>query len=262
MSISLPFTRLPLAQSILAALSLLLLAVPSFAQDEYDWAERVDRPSNGWLDFPHGSKATIETEPCCASSFTGKWPNPEEASLLKQLAGKVARDDTILRLALDGGRTLKIVDCRDGNLCKAQEREHQLVGWWPAARQYIVRVYVGGLPWFDLISQKDGSSTSVLEVPILSPSARYAIAFQSGPISGLRINVIDLATDPPKVVDVATPTCAGFDANTLLRPNPIWVDDTLLRFEGNQFWPSESPLHIYKGKVLLRIGHGRPQWEC
>jgi hypothetical protein len=264
----LPITRLPITRLIVTALSLLLLATPSFAQDNYDWAERVYRPADGWLDFPHGSKAAIEAEPCCGSSFTGKWPDPSEAPLLKQLAGKAARDDTVLRLALDGGRSLKITDCRDADVCKAQAREHRLVGWWPGTRHYIVRVYVGGPPWFDLISQKDGSSTSVIDVPLLSPSGRYAIAFRSGPVTDLQINVIDLATDPPKVVDVAPPPCAAFDNRySLLPPNPVWADDNHVRFEGDMPWlPPDSLYRRYTGKALLRIGHGpnlgRPQWEC
>lgn len=249
---------MPLTRSVVTTLFLLLLAGPAWAQND-DWAVSAYRPAGGWLDFPRGSKASIDAEPCCAPTNGGTQPSPTEAPTLKQLAGHVSRDGEVLRLGLDGGRTLKITDCPDFQYCNAQTRVHRLVGWWPAQRYYLVEVrYEGGPPGVYLISERDGSATVVLDRPVLSPSGRYAIAFMSSPVVAVLTTIIDLATDPPKVVDVARPNCAGFDDQTFLRPKPVWIDDTTLRFEGD-LWPG---VHIYTGKVLLRVGVGRPRWEC
>jgi hypothetical protein len=249
-----------IARSIVTTLFLLLLVVPSLAQN-YDWAERTERPSNGWLDFPKGTRATIEAAPCCAPASGGKLPDAVEAEILTQLAGHVSRDDTILRLGLEGGRTLKILDCFDSDVCQAQARVHRLVAWWPASRHYLVDVYVegGGPYWVYLISEKDGSATPVMTLPVLSPSGRYAIALLSTPVTDPHyFNVIDLTVDPPKVIDVGKPSCAGFDPNSLLRPTPVWVDDSHVRFDGNPPWLNIDLTH----KQLLNIAGARPVWEC
>ena len=248
----------PSGRAAVTILTILLLAAPSFAKD-YDWAVRVSRPANGWLDSPRGSKATIEAEPCCAPANGGTQPDPEEAPILKQLDGRVSRNDGILRLALDGGRTLKITDCPDFSKCDAQTRVHRLIGWWPAQRYYLVEVgFEGGPPGVFLISERDGSSTLVNTWPNLSPSGRYAVAVLSTPVVDDYFQVIDLGTDPPKVVDFEKPPCAGFDPRSFLRPNLVWVDDTHVRFDGRPSWNGADLVH----KQLLRIGPGRPQWEC
>ena len=243
-----------LARSIVTAL-VLLGAAPAVAQTLKD-SDRTAVPSKGLL---WGSKMTVESLPCCAQP-NGKLPDTAEAATLKQLAGHAWRDGTILKLELDGGRSLKITDCDDENACEADRfRRHRLVGWWPALRLYVVNVplYEGNLAY--LISAKDGRTTQVAAPPVLSPSAHQAVALQSNLMAGVILQTIDLAAEPPKVTDIDDmPTCKGFGADSFLRPKPVWVDDGHVRFEGVSPQPGDNATN----KQLLKIGSGKPAWEC
>lgn len=239
----------------LIVVTLLLGASPAFAQHLKD-ADRTALPSKGLL---WGSKMTVEAQPCCAKP-NGKLPDAAETAMLKQLAGHAWRDGTILKLELDGGRSLKITDCDDENACEADRfRRHRLVGWWPASRLYVVNVplYEGSLTY--LISAKDGRTTQVTAPPILSPSGQQAVALQSNLMTGVILETIDLTVSPPKVTEIeAMPTCKGFGKDSFLRPKPVWVDDTHVRFDGVSPQPGDNP----NNKQLLRIGGGKPAWEC
>ncbi len=252
-----------IARSIVTGLCVALLAVPSLAQDFYDWADRSEMPL--W--------ASIEAKPCCLPANNGGSPDVAEAVVLKQLAGRAARDGAVLRLALEGGRTLRIEDCDDSSICKAPENAYRLAAWWPAYRLYLVHVEQSGVvkPTY-LVSEKDGRTTVVSTMPVLSPSGRYGIALLSSPTQNVRIDIVDLAADPPRTVSVAPPSCAAFDSGlSLLPPHPVWADDNHVRFDGDMPWlPADSDYRVYKGKAVLRIGSGpglgpgsgRPQWEC
>jgi hypothetical protein len=243
-------TRL-IASTLLAV----LLAAPSYAQD--DKAEQTLMPSKGLL---WGSKMTIEAQPCCAPASGGKQPDKAEAAVLAKLSGHVSRDNDILRLGLEAGRTLKITDCADETACEADRfRKHRLAGWWPVPGYYVVKVLLYEADLAYLISEKDGRTTQVAAVPVLSPSGRRAVALQSNQMTGMILQLIDLTAAPPKVVEFDTlPTCAGFGPDSFLRPIPVWVDDSHVRFEGVSSQPGDNP----NNKQLLRIGAGAPQWEC
>jgi hypothetical protein len=232
-----------------------LLAAPSFAEPLKD-ADRTAQPSKG---FVWGSKMTVEALPCCALP-NGTLPDKNEAAVLARLSGHAFRDKDILKLELEGGRSLKITDCDDETACEADRfRRHRLVAWWPASRLYVLNVplYEGSLAY--LISQKDGRTTQVAAPPVLSPSGRHAVALQSDLMNGVTLNIIDLGTTPPKVVEVEEmPTCKGFGPNSFLRPKPVWVDDSHVRFDGVSPQPGDNP----DNKQLLRIGAGAPKWEC
>jgi hypothetical protein len=239
----------------IATILAVLLAAPSYAQNDKS-SERTAMPSKGLV---WGSKMTVEALPCCASP-NGKLPDKDEATILGKLSGHAFRDNDILKLELAGGRSLKITDCDDETACEADRfRKHRLVAWWPASRIYVVNVplYEGSLAY--LIAEKDGLTTRVAAPPVLSPSGHHAVALQSNLMTGMTLNVIDLATTPPKVVEVgARPTCARFGPNSFLRPKPVWGDEQHVRFEGVSPQPGDKP----DTKQLLRVGAGTPQWEC
>ncbi len=220
-------------------------------------AERTALPSKGLL---WGSKMTVETQPCCTPSPGAKVAEPSDLTVIARNADRASRDGTILRLKLQGGRSLKITDCDDEGACEADRfRKHRLVSWWPSLGYYVVLVglYEESLAY--LISEKDGRTTQVAAPPVLSPSGRLAVALVSNLMAGVDLNVIDLSVEPPRVVEVtAMPTCTGAGPNSFLRPKPVWVDDSHVRFEGVSPQPGDNPTT----RQLLRVGAGAPRWEC
>jgi|HubBroStandDraft_6_1064221.scaffolds.fasta_scaffold394335_1 hypothetical protein len=231
----------------------LLLAAPSQAQT----GERTATPSKGLL---WGSKMTIENQPCCTTLKGAKPADRSEAAVLAAVPERALRDGPILKLKLQGNRTLKITDCDDQYACQADRfRKHRLAAWWPALGYYVVTVGLYEDSMAYLISERDGRTTHVAAPPVLSPSARRAVALQSNPMSGVDLNVVDLTSDPPKVLEVSTmPACAGAGPHSFLRPKPVWIDDSRVRFEGVSPQPGDNP----DTKQLLRVGDGTAEWEC
>jgi hypothetical protein len=234
-------------------LAALLLAAPLEAQPE----ERTAMPSKGLL---WGSKMTLENQPCCTVPKGATAADRAEAAVLAAIPNRAFRDGAILKLKLQEERTLKITDCDDQSACEAERfRVHRLADWWPTLDYYLIAVglYEDSLAF--LISAQDGRTTRLSALPVLSPSGRRAIALQSNLMNGMELNVIDMTGKPPKVLNVsAMPTCVGSGPNSFLRPKPVWIDDTHVRFEGVSPQPGDSP----KTKQLLRIGDGTTQWEC
>ena len=175
-------------------------------------------------------------------------------------ADRAFREGPILRLKLQGNRTLKITDCDDQAACEADRfRKHRLAAWWPALGYYVVNVglYEDGMAY--LIAERDGRTTQLAALPVLSPSGHRAVALQSNLMNGVELNVVDMTADPPKVLEVSTmPACAGAGPNSFLRPKPVWIDDSSVRFEGVSPQPGDDP----KTKQLLRIGDGATEWQC
>jgi len=231
----------------------LLLAAPSQAQT----GQRTATPSTGLL---WGSKMTVETQPCCTVPKGARSADRSEAAVLATVPERAFRDGPILRLKLQENRTLKITDCDDQSACEADRfRKHRLAAWWPALGHYVVTVSLYEDSVAYLISERDGRTTHVAAPPVLSPSARRAVALQSNLMSGVELNIVDMTTDPPKVLEVSTmPACAGAGPNSFLRPKPVWIDDSRVRFEGVSPQPGDNP----NTKQLLRIGAGTTEWEC
>lgn len=227
-----------MTKSIVAALAAALLVFAATAHAQTD--ERTATPTKGLL---WGSKMTVETGPCCT-----------------QPRDRAQRDGSILRLRLQNNRTLKITDCADQDACEADRfRRHWLAAWWPAQGYYVVNVglYEEGLAY--LVSEKDGRTTRVAAVPVLSPSGRRAVALVSNLMSGVDLEIIDFSANPPRVTTVSEmPACAGSGPNSFLRPKPVWVDETHVRFEGKSPQPDDNP----NTKQLLRLVDGKPQWQC
>ena len=235
------------------AIAAVVLAAPAQAQTP----ERTATPSKGLL---WGSKMTVENEPCCTAIAGAKPADKPETAVLTAVPDRALRDGPILTLRLQGNRTLKITDCDDLGACEADRfRVHRLAAWWPGPGYYVVKVglYEDGMAY--LISERDGRTTQVAAPPLLSPSTHHAVALQSNLMNGVELNVIDMTADPPKVLEVtAMPACTGARPDSFLRPQPVWVDDSHVRFEGVSPQPGDNP----KTKQLLRIGAGTTDWEC
>ena len=95
--------------------------------------------------------------------------------------------------------------------------------------------------------------------PLTSPSGRYAIAWDASPLIGNPMELIDLRSDPPLVREVkGKPACPGTGQQYGIRPDPVWLDNSRVTFEGKSLFGSDDP----NAKQLLRIVDGRPEWEC
>lgn len=212
-------------------------------------------PSDGLL---NGSKATIESQPCCGAS-RGTVHNPDLAFLAK-VPGMAARDGLVLRLKLDGNRTLSLTDCDGRSGCDGDDiRIHRLVGWWPKQRLYVVSVALYEESAAYLASQRDGRMLATTAPPVLSPSGRWAIALVSNLMSGVDLELLDIGREPPTLDKITEmPSCRGAGPSSMLRPKPVWVDDSQVKFEGVSPQPGDNP----NTKQLLRIVDGKPRWEC
>ena len=233
----------------------LLAAAPLQAQDDssLEWRKVEDGLLNG-------SKAVIENEPCCAPTRGSGKDDDFDAKVLATLPGIASRDGETLRLKLAGNRTLKLNDCTEKSGCESDDtRVHWMKAWWPQHRLYVVEVGLYEESVAYLIAERDGSALVTTSPPVLSPSGRWAVALVSDLMSGVNLELIDLASNPPVLTRVTDmPTCAGSGPNTLLRPTPVWLDEQQVTFEGQSQMTSDDP----NTKQLLRIVDGKPQWQC
>ena len=232
----------------------LLATLPSQAQTP-DMPPQWTLPLAG---FVNGSKAEIENAACCGASRGAPVRN-SDAAVLATLPGMASRDGGVLKLKLAGNRSFRLTDCA-GQACAADDtRIHRLVAWWPNQRYYIVAVGLYEESVAYLVSERDGRTLVVTAPPVLSPSGRAAVALVSNLMSGVDLELIDLGRDPPTVAKVtATPSCPGFSESSMLRPKPVWIDESHVRFEGVSPQPGDNP----NTKQLLRIVDGKAAWEC
>ena len=204
------------------------------------------------------ARAAIENQACCGAS-RGTVHN-SDAAFLAKMAGMAARDGRTLRLKLDGNKTLRLADCDPQNGCDAEDiRIFRLVGWWPKQRLYVVSVGLYEESTAYLASQRDGRILVTTAPPVLSPSGRWAVALVSNLMSGVDLELLDMGREPPTLAKITEmPNCRGADPNAMLRPKPVWIDDSQVRFEGPPPEPGGNP----NTKQLLRIVDGKPRWEC
>ncbi len=230
-------------------------AAPSLAQPADDTATWT-LPEAGLL---NDSKAEIENKPCCAASGGAPVKVPDTA-VLATVPGKASRDGGVLRLKLADNRTFTLTDCTTGPACDDYRfRTHRLAAWWPAQHIYVVAVQLieGNVAY--LVSERDGRTLQTTAAPVLSPSGRTAVALTSDQMQGVELQLIDLSRTPPTLTKIEEfPTCAGATKDSFLRPKPVWVDDTHVRFEGKSPNPDDKP----NTKQLLRIADGKTAWEC
>lgn len=227
-------------------------ATAAAAQDpSTPWALPSDNPLNA-------STAAIENQPCCGAS-RGTVHN-SDAAFLAKVPGMAARDGRILRLKLDGNRTLRLTDCDQQPACGADDtRIHRLVAWWPKHRLYVVSVTLYEESTAYLVSQRDGRILVTTAPPVLSPSGRWGVALVSNLMSGVDLELLDLGREPPTLDKITEmPNCRGAGPDSMLRPKPVWVDESQVKFEGPTPQPGDNP----NTKQLLRIVDGKPRWEC
>jgi hypothetical protein len=243
------------ARACLAAIFGLLTATALHAQPTDDtptWA----LPKDGQL---NGSTAEIENKPCCAPGSGGAVKNSDSA-VVATVPGMASRDGGVLSLKLADNRTFRLTDCTGSPACDDYRfRLHRLAAWWPGQRLYVVSVQLieGGVAY--LVSERDGRTLETTAPPVLSPSGRAAVALTSDQMSGVELELIDLSRNPPTLTKIEEfPACAGADPNAFLRPKPVWVDDTHVRFEGKSPNPDDKP----GTKQLLKIVGGKAAWEC
>lgn len=179
-------------------------------------------------------------------------------SAITKFGDRAARDGDVLRLRLADAAVIKLYDegfCQGFFTCV----RHQLIDWWPTTGYYVVAVTHGEGGWAYLIRERDGRVMMVTAPPILSPSGRQAVALVSNLMHGVELEIIDLGRDPPTLTKVAAmPACAGAGPNSYLRPTPVWIDESHVRFEGTSPMPGDDP----NAKQHLRIVDGKPEWEC
>ena len=209
-------------------------------------------------DLLKGSKAGIEDKACCGPSGGATVRNPD-ATVLAKLPGMASRDGGTLRLKLAGDRALKLVDCLNPECDGEDLRMHRLVAWWPTQRMYVVSVALYEDSVAYLVPERDGRTLVVTAPPVLSPSGRQAIALTSNLMAGVELQLIDLGRDPPTITKIETmPSCAGGSDASMLRPKPVWTDESRVRFEGVSPAPGDNP----NTKQVLKIVDGKPAWEC
>jgi hypothetical protein len=231
----------------------LSLIVASAAAAQTDTrAERVAVPTGGGL---WGSNVAIENRPCCET--TGR-ASEQEASVLAALAGRASRQGRTLRLALDGGRTIRFIDCGDAGTCDVENvRVHRLSGWWPGRGVYVVAVQGYAEQMAYLVRARDGLMVRTLAPPVLAPDERYAIAtdllIMRGPGA---TEVLNMSADPPAVVPFAkSATCPALLAAASL---PRWIDSRSAVFS-DAMVPAGEPK---PQDLILRIEGAAAQWVC
>lgn len=154
---------------------------------------------------------------------------------------------------------MRLVDCVAFACTSAGHAYYQLEAWWPKHRYYVVSVglYEGQMAY--LIREADGRLSRVFTTPVLSPSGRYAIAWDGSPAYGQGLQLIDMSADPPLTIEVkTTPACPGFKQQNSLRPTAVWIDDAHVAFEGKPLFDSDDP----NAKQILHIVDGKLEWQC
>lgn len=209
------------------------------------------------------SIAVVVQEKCC--DWQGRHvpvPDSPDREALEKLRDRAYRNGIVLQLRLDGERSLKFVDNTIvGESCDGYDgcRKHRLIGYWPKHRQYVVDVDLWEGRDTYLVSARDARLLRVGSPPLLSPSGEYAIGIDNSiayPNGGLEL--IDLRKDPPTGIRLpGLPSCPGTKTQYWLRPDPRWLDDTNIIFEGSSIVPIDAD-----AKQLLRIVDGKPEWEC
>ncbi len=239
----------------IAGVAGLLLALSAQAQTP-DPDAQWTLPEAGLL---NGSKAAIEAKPCCAAS-SGAPIRQSDAAALAAARGMASRNGAVLSLKLADNRTFKLTDCVDGAGCPTDNLHvHRLVAWWPTQELFVVSVglYEGHVAY--LVSARTGRTLQTTAPPVLSPSGQAAIALTSDLMSGMELELIDLRANPPTLAKITTmPECKGIGPDTFLRPTPVWIDGTHVRFDGKSPQPGDLP----NTKQLLKIVDGKAVWEC
>jgi len=244
-----------------ALLAAILFAIPAQAQINYQILpndvshDRIATPGLVW-----GSRIVIEDKPCCETPQGTSTPDSGEAKVMAEIPGQALREGRTLELRLDRFRTLKITDCDDLSSCgNGGFREHRLVAWWPGTlRIYVIAVRMYEESMAFLVRASDGSVAVVASPPILSPNARYAIAWDSSLMNGPTMELLDFSTTPP-AIRVITPGRICQDKQVYPGKQPVWRSETEVVFDDSTFLVTVSP----RFRLTLQIvGDTNLRWEC
>jgi len=117
----------------------------------------------------------IENQPCCDKIRGTPSVNSDDATVLAALPDRAVRDGKILRLKLEGNRSIKITDCGDDeDVCRTPENFvlHSLTAYWPKQKYYVVHAGFYESQGGYLIRETDG-----LVVPLSSKRRRRRLDF-------------------------------------------------------------------------------------
>jgi hypothetical protein len=222
------------------------------------WQQHSESPSSSHLVW--GSVVLNNDDSCCEQVSEAPLEVSIDANVIAKLQDRAFRMGPVLWLRLVGDRSLRIIDPyppKYDNFDYQRWRWHLLEAWWDEQRYYVVDVGRHEDRHAYLISEIDGEVSIVFAPPVLSPSGRYAVAFDSSVISGQRLEFIDLTSRPPKMLEITSrPACPGAKAY-LLRPIPVWLDNLHVGFEGKPIF-DEDP----SAKQIFRFADGQVEWEC
>jgi hypothetical protein len=244
---------------VLAAGLLAIGADVSAQRAEPTWQQHMSSPRLSPLVW--GSAMVMTSDDTCCEQVSAAPLEPSiDASVIATLRDRAFRMGPVLWLKLVGNRSLRIIDPFPHNLYNVDHnrwRWHTLAAWWGDQQYYVVDVQLHEARAAYLVSELDGEVSIVAAPPVLSPSGRYAVALDASIISDQFLELIDLTSRPPKILEIASrPACPGAKVY-LLRPKPVWLDEAHVRFEGKPILDEDpSP------KQIFRIVDGQVEWEC
>jgi len=220
------------------------------------WKDHSALPGTGPM--IGGSVMFLSDDLCCQQVSPAPLEASSDASVIETLRDRAFRMGPMLWLRIVGDRSLRIIDpypAKFETLDYDRWQKHSLTAWWDEQRYYVVDVVVHEGRHAYLISELDGRVTVVSAPPVLSPSGGYAVALDPHPDHG-SLQLIDITVRPPKTLNVdSRPQCP--DSKTqLLRPNPVWLDDFRVSFDGQPI------LGGPKETQILRIVDGKVGWQC
>ena len=232
----------------------LVLAMPCHAQTD----ERTAIPETGRLLW--GSKMTFDNQPCCTAPQGVPSADKAEAAVFAAAPGQASRDGPILRLKLEQNRTLKITDCDDQYACEADRfRTHRLSAWWPTLHYYVVYVGLWESGMAYLISERDGRTTRVAAVPILSPDKRFAVASDPSVNNGGGVTeLLDMRVSPPAPFAPAA-KCLHDIGLITVGTELKWTDNSHVVFSNAQLVGAK------RRSLMLTIiddNNHKAEWEC
>lgn len=245
------------AVTIVLVASALALAASAQTVGPPSWQQHVQSPSSSHLVW--GSVVINNDDSCCEQVSIAPLEASADASVIEKLRDRAFRVGPVLWLRLAGDRSLRIIDPYPNNyetLDYSKWRRHSLAAWWDDQRYYVVDVQLHEARHTYLVSEIDGEVSFVFAPPVLSPSGRYAVAYDPG-VYGNVLELVDMTSKPPKMLMLKSrPACPGAKAY-FLRPKPVWLDDFHVGFEGKPIF-DEDPSE----KQIFRIVDGQVDWEC
>jgi len=193
----------------------------------------------------------IENQPCCDKIRGTPSVNSDDATVLAALPDRAVRDGKILRLKLEGNRSIKITDCGDDeDVCRTPENFVVHAGFYESQGGYLIR-------------ETDGLVVGVPAPPILSPDERYAVSSDPSVANGGgAVSILDMRFDPPAVLPEKESTTCPLNPQKfglVTWGNDVkWIDNMHVLFGSPSFMQdAQKPREL-----LLHVIDGGAEWEC